>query len=97
MIEMNSNNFLDNKKKVLEYFKNHNFEKVIKFANKLTKKNNDFQLFYALGISYLSLKNYLQAEKAFKKVISLKPTAEHYFIYGNIQKQLEDFTEAARF
>ena len=96
MIEMNSNNFLDNKKKVLEYFKNHNFEKVIKFANKLTKKNNDFQLFYALGISYLSLKNYLQAEKAFKKVISLKPTAEHYFIYGNIQKQLEDFTEAAR-
>ena len=94
---MNSNTYLDNKKNVLNYFKNHQFEKVIKFGRKLLKKNNDLQLCYALGISYLSLKNYSQAEKTFKNVVLLKPSAENYYIYGNIHKQLENFTEAAKF
>ena len=94
---MNPNTYLDNKKNVLNYFKNHQFEKVIKFGRKLLKKNNDLQLCYALGISYLSLKNYSQAEKTFKNVVLLKPSAENYYIYGNIHKQLENFTEAAKF
>ena len=79
---MNPNTFLDNKKIVLEYFKKHQFEKVVKFGKKLLKKNNDFQLYYALGISYFSLKNYIEAEKTFKNVIFAEPTAENYFIYG---------------
>ena len=29
-----------------------------------------------------------EAEKCFKRIILLKPTAENYYIYGNIQKQL---------
>ncbi len=93
---MNSNTFLDKKKIVLEYFKKHQFEKVVKFGKKLLNKNNDFQLFYALGISYFSLKKYNEAEKTFKNVTALKPTAEHYYIYGNIHKQLQNFNEAMK-
>ena len=93
---MNFNIFLDNKKNVLKYFKNHQFEKAIKFGRKLLKNNNDLQLSYALGISYLTLKNYSDAEKTFKNVVLLKPTAENYYIYGNIHKQLQNLTEAAK-
>ena len=55
---MNTRNFLENKKNILDCFNNRKFEKVIKLANKLLKKNNDFQLLYALSISYLTLKKY---------------------------------------
>ena len=34
---MKFNIFLDNKKNVLKYFKNHQFEKAIKFGRKLLK------------------------------------------------------------
>ena len=62
---MKVNPFLDSKKNILEFFKKHQFDKVVKFGKKLIKKNSDFQLFYVLGISYFSLKNYREAEKTF--------------------------------
>ena len=80
------NTFLDNKKIVLDYFKKHQFEKVIKFGKKLLKKNRDIQLYYVLGISYFSLKKYGDAENNFKYVVETRPSAENYFIYGNILK-----------
>ncbi len=92
---MKVNTFLDSKKNILECFKKHQFDKVVKFGKKLAKKNSDFQLFYVLGISYFSLKNYREAEKTFRNVISIQPSPENYFIYGNIHKQLQNFNEAA--
>tara|TARA_S200000501_G_scaffold287837_1_gene272437 strand:- start:424 stop:2064 length:1641 start_codon:yes stop_codon:yes gene_type:complete len=92
---MKVNPFLDSKKNILEFFKKHQFDKVVKFGKKLIKKNSDFQLFYVLGISYFSLKNYREAEKTFRNVISIQPSPENYFIYGNIHKQLQNFNEAA--
>ncbi len=89
------NTFLNNKKIVLDYFKKHEFEKVIKFGKKLLKKNKDIQLCYALGISYFSLKKYSDAENNFKYVVDSRPTAENYFIYGNILKQTQNLREAA--
>ena len=56
---MTAGNFLDNKKIILDSFNKGKFEKVIKLAKKISKKNNDFQILYALSISYLTLKNYL--------------------------------------
>ena len=94
---MNNGNILNNKKIILESFNKRNYEKVIKLAPKFLKKNNDFQILYALSASYLTLKKYLEAEKFFKRIILLKPTAENYYIYGNIQKQLKNYNEASKF
>ena len=93
---MTLNTFLDNKKIVLDYFKKHQFEKVIKFGKKLLKKNKDIQLYYVLGISYFSLKKYSDAENNFKYVLETRPTAENYFIYGNILKKTQNLKDAAK-
>ncbi len=90
-------NFLDKKKIILDSFNKGKFEKVIKLAKKILKKNNDFQILYALSISFLTLKNYGEAEKFFRRIVSLKPNAENYYIYGNIQKQLKNYNDASKY
>ena len=92
---MNSNNFLSNKKTILDNYNRGKLEKVIKLGKKFLKTNNDFQILYVLGLTYLTLKDYLEAEKYFKNIILLKPSAENYYIYGNIQKQLKNYNEAS--
>ena len=94
---MNSSDFLSKKKNILESFNKGKFEKVIKSARKLLKKNNDFQLLYALSVSYLTLNKYEEAEIFFKRIVSLKPSAENNYIYGNIQKQLKNYNEATKY
>ncbi len=94
---MNSSDFLRKKKNILESFNKGKFEKVIKSARKLLKKNNDFQLLYALSVSYLTLSKYEEAEIFFKRIVSLKPSAENNYIYGNIQKQLKNYNEATKY
>ena len=94
---MNTNDFLVKKKNILESFNKGKYENVIKFATKLLKTNNDFQLLYALSVSHLTLRKYDEAEKFFKRIISFKPTAENYYIYGNIQKKLKNYSEASKY
>ena len=55
---MNTSDFLEKKKNILDNFNKGRFQKVIKLAKKLLNKNNDFQLLYALSVSYLTLKKY---------------------------------------
>ena len=92
---MKSQDFLNNKKIILDNYNKKKFEKVIKLGKKFLKTNNDFQILYVLGLTYLTLKNYFEAEKFFKNIILLKPDAENYYIYGNIQKQLKNYNEAS--
>tara|TARA_B100000989_G_scaffold263756_1_gene215811 strand:+ start:417 stop:2057 length:1641 start_codon:yes stop_codon:yes gene_type:complete len=92
---MNSKNLLNNKKTILDNYNRGKLEKVIKLGKKFLKTKNDFQILYALGLTYLTLKDYLEAEKYFKNIILLKPNAENYYIYGNIQKQLKNYNEAS--
>ncbi len=94
---MNTESILNNKKIILDNFNKGKFEKVIKLGKKFLKKNNDFQVLYALGVTNLTLKNYIEAEKFFRSIISLKPNAENYYIYGNIQKQLKKYNEASEY
>ena len=94
---MNTESILNNKKIILDNFNKGKFEKVIKLGKKFLKKNNDFQVLYALGVTNLTLKDYLEAEKFFRSIISLKPNAENYYIYGNIQKQLKNYNEASEY
>ena len=94
---MNTSDFLEKKKNILDNFNKGKYEKVIKFAKKLLKTNNDFQLLYALSISYLTLNKYVEAENFFKKIVILKPNAENNYIYGNIQKKLKNYNEASQY
>jgi len=92
---MNPKNFLNNKKTILDNYNKGKLEKVIKLGKKFLKTNNDFQILYVLGLTHLTLKDYLEAEKFFKSIILLKPNAENYYIYGNIHKQLKNYNEAS--
>ena len=94
---MSTESILNNKKIILDNFNKGKFEKVIKLGKKFLKKNIDFQVLYALGVTNLTLKDYLEAEKFFRSIISLKPNAENYYIYGNIQKQLKNYNEASEY
>ena len=92
---MNSKNFLNYKKIILDNYNKKKFEKVIKLGKKFLKTNKDFQILYVLGLTYLTLKDYLEAEKLFKNIILSKPNAENYYLYGNIQKQLKNYNKAS--
>ena len=94
---MNSKIISNNKKIILDNFNKGKFEKVIKLGKKFLKINKDFQVLYALGLTYLTLKNYLEAEKFFRNIILFKPNAENYYIYGNIHKQLKNYNEASNY
>ncbi len=94
---MNINNFLDSKKNILNYFNKGKYEKVTKLGKKFLKQSEDFQVLYALSVSYLKLENYFEAEKFYKKIILLKPDAENFYIYANIQKQLKNYNEASKY
>ena len=90
-------NFFDKKKqKILELYKEKKYQDVIKFGEKLIKKkSNDTQLIYLLGLSFINLQKFLNAEKYFEKLLSLKKTYEIYYIYGNILKSLKKYSEAS--
>ena len=90
-------NFFDKKKqKILELYKEKKYQDVIKFGEKLIKKkSSDTQLIYLLGLSSINLQKFLNAEKYFEKLLSLKKTYEIYYIYGNILKSLKKYSEAS--
>ena len=92
---MNSNNYSLEKNKILKLFKEKKFNKVLKLGIKLLKKNSqDFDLLYALGLSAISLQNYSDAEKFLKRTLNLKKTAYIFYIYGNVQSKLKNYTQA---
>ena len=92
---MNLNNFVQDKKVILNLFKERKFNKVIKLGTKLLKKNpNDLNLIYILGLSSINVENFTDAESYFKKLLLLKETSEFYYIYGNILKKLKNYNEA---
>ena len=64
---MNSNNL--DKIKIINLYKEKNYQGVIKLGLKLLKKNpKDYQLIYSIGLSYINLKNYFEAEKYFTTI-----------------------------
>ena len=89
---MNSNNFDKKKSKILDLYKKQKFTEVIKIGLDLyNNQPNDHQLTYILGLTSINLKNFIEAEKYFEKLISVKKTYQLYYIFGNIQKKLKKF------
>ena len=90
---MNSNNL--EKKNVLTFFKEKRFDEVIVVGEKLIKeRKNDTQLLLILGLASINVKNFIDAESYFKRLISFKKTAENFYTLGNIQKKLKKFNDA---
>ena len=90
---MNSNNL--DKINILNLYKEKNYQGVIKSGLKLLKKNpKDYQLIYSIGLSYINLKNYFEAEKYFNRLLFIQKKPEIFFLQANIHKQLEKYDTA---
>ncbi len=87
---MNSNNL--DRTNILNLYKLKNYEGVIKLGLKLLKNNpNDYQIVYSVGLSYVNLQNYSEADKYFDKLLYVKEKPEIFFIQANIHKQLKKY------
>ena len=93
---MNSNNL--DKVNILNLYKEKNYEGVIKSGLKLLKKNpKDYQLVYSIGLSYVNIQNYSEAEKYFDRLLSVQKKPEILFIQANIHKQLKKYDTAVSY
>ena len=87
---MNSNNL--DRANILNLYKSKNYDGVIKLGLKLLKKNpKDYQLIYSVGLSYVNLQNYSEADKYFDKLLYVQEKPEIFFIQANIHKQLKKY------
>ena len=90
---MNSNNL--DRANILNLYKSKNYDGVIKLGLKLLKKNpKDYQLIYSVGLSYVNLQNYSEADKYFDKLLYVQEKPEIFFIQANIHKQLKKYDTA---
>ena len=90
---MNSNNL--DKNNILNLYKEKNYNSFIKSGLKLLKKNpKNYQLTYLIGLSYVNLQKYAEAEKYFDKLLNVQKKPEIFFIQANIHKQLKKYDTA---
>ena len=90
---MNLNNL--DKTKILNLYKEKNYKGVIKLGLKLLKNNpKDYQLIYSIGLSYVNLQNYIEADKYFHELLYVQKKPEIFFIQANIHKQLKKYDTA---
>ena len=90
---MNSNNL--DKNNILNLYKEKKYNSFIKSGLKLLKKNpKNYQLTYLIGLSYVNLQNYAEAEKYFDKLLYVQKKPEIFFIQANIHKQLKKYDSA---
>ncbi len=94
---MNSNIFEEKKRKILQTFKEKNFEEVIAAGEKLlSQKKDDAQLIYLLALASINIQKFSKAEEYIDNLLSYKETDQLYFVKGNIQKKLKRFHAAIK-
>ena len=58
---------LNNRSEIIKYFRQKNFNKVLKLAKKINSENqNNIEILKIIALSYIELENFLGAEKYFK-------------------------------
>ena len=93
---MNSNNL--DKNNILNLNKEKNYNSFIKLGLKLLKKNpKNYQLIYLIGLSFVNLQKYAEAEKYFDKLLYVQKKPEIFFIQANIHKQLKKYDSAINY
>ena len=92
---MISNIFDKEKNNITSLFREKKFKDVInEGSNLILKTPDDSQILYILGLSYIELQDFINAEKYFEKLIKIKKLPNIYYTYGNIQKKLKKFDNA---
>ena len=92
---MISNIFDKEKNNITNLFREKKFKDVInEGSNLILKTPDDSQILYILGLSYIELQDFINAEKYFEKLIKIKKLPNIYYTYGNIQKKLKKFDNA---
>ena len=81
---MNSNNL--DKNNILNLYKEKNYNSFIKSGLKLLKKNpKNYKLIYLIGLSYVNLQKYAEAEKYFDRLLHNQKN-QRFFLYKQIFK-----------
>jgi len=79
-VETAENEFETNFYEALKQKAIENYDKAIVSLDKcLLKQPNNPEIHYQLGINYLNLKNYVEAENEFQKAVDLEPTQRWYW------------------
>ncbi len=92
---MNSNNFENEKKKIITFFKEKNFLNVISHGTKLLEQEPDnYEIIRILGITSIHTQNFFEAENYFKKLLLFEKNSDNYYTLGNIQKKINKFQDA---
>ncbi len=90
---MNLNNLDTNN--ILNLYREKKYNSFIKSGLKILKKHpKNYQLIYLIGLSYVNLEKYAEAEKYFDKLLYFKKKPEIFFIQANIHKQLKKYDSA---
>ena len=95
-IDIAASDFEDNFYEALKQKAIENYDKAIVSLEKcLQKEPNNPEIHYQLGVNYLNLKNYAQAESAFQKAVDLEPKQRWYWngLY-DVYYQLKDFQKS---
>lgn len=95
-IEIAANEFENNFYEALKQKAIENYDKAIIALDKcLQKEPNNPEIHYQLGVNYLNLKNYAQAEIAFQKAVDLDSKQRWYWngLY-DVYYQLKDFNKS---
>ena len=78
-VETVDNEFENNSYEALKQKAIENYDKAIILLEKcLQKEPNNPEVHYQLGVNYLNLKNYVEAENAFQKAVDLEPKQRWY-------------------
>ena len=92
---MKSNDFTNIKKKIINLFKEKNFNKIIKLSkNLINKKNIDHELLKILALTQMNLNNFYEAEKYLKKLIIIKKSSDIFYLYGTVLTKQEKYVES---
>lgn len=79
-VEIVDNEFETNFYEALKQKAIENYDKAIVSLDKcLLKQPNNPEIHYQLGLNYLNLKNYVEAENAFQKAVDLEPKQRWYW------------------
>jgi len=83
------------KKTIINFFNEKKFNKISKHSKYLIESYAmDIDICKLIVASEISLQNYLRAEQYIKKIITNNQNDEMYYLYGNVLKVQNKFTEA---
>jgi len=83
---LNRDNYMALSNAALDSYEAKNYSKSIFYAKKALSKRKMWQINFILGLAYLRIKNFSEAEYNFKEALKLNPSSRRIQYYLNISK-----------